>query len=574
MNSLLEPTIAKTGAAEDAFAARSGERFNVARALTAQAERQPDALAVAVADRQGGYVERNYAQLEADASRCAHVLRGLGIDRGVRTVLMVPPSPEFFALTFALFKVGAIPVFVDPGMGIANLKTCLAEAEPTAFIGIRKAHVARLVLGWCKQTLKIALTVGAGPRFWTGPRLEPLLEQAPSTSVGADLFRADEVAAILFTSGSTGIPKGAVYTHGMFEAQVSMIRAAFAIESGERDLATFPLFALFGPALGMASVVPEMDTSRPGRADPRKLIEAVQRYRCTNAFASPALVEKIGRYVASLHGSARQEARASLTTLKRVISAGAPASPVALTRLSEALSKDAQIHTPYGATEAMPLTAIESREILDETAIATKEGHGVCVGRALPGVELKIIAIDDRPMPAIRSSDGLPRGQIGEIVVCAPVVSPSYDHRADQTELAKTFDERGRLWHRMGDVGYLDERERLWMCGRKSHRVQCNGVILHSVPVEAIFDAHPSVRRTALVCVKINGAIEPLICVELETGNKWTPEIEEQLRQLGRAHDHTRMIDRFLVHSSFPVDVRHNAKIFREKLARWAQERV
>ena len=79
----------------------------------------------------------------------------------------MPPSPELFAITFALFKAGAIPVFIDPGIGARNMKGCLAEAAPAAFIGIPKAHLARRLLGWGRATLKIFITVNGG-RFWGG----------------------------------------------------------------------------------------------------------------------------------------------------------------------------------------------------------------------------------------------------------------------------------------------------------------------------------------------------------------------------------------------------------------------
>lgn len=544
--------------------------LNVAAYLPRMAAARPEALAVAVLGRRGPDGRARVARLTArDLDRrsdaVAHGLASAGLRPGMRTVLMVPPSPDFFALTFALFKLGAVPVLVDPGMGIANLGRCLDEARPEAFIGIPKAHAARLVLGWARRHLRH--TVMVGPRIpGGGPSLRRLETSAPDTPYPVHEPQPDELAAILFTSGSTGVPKGVETPHRVFASQVQMLAEVFDIRPGERDLATFPLFALFGPALGMASIVPDMDASKPASADPDKLLEAFTRFECTNMFASPALIDKLGRHC-ERHGII-------LEGLERAISAGAPASIPAVERFARALPPGAQVFTPYGATECLPVAVIGSREILEETRHATQRGQGVCVGRPVAGMEVAIIPIHDDPIEQWSEELRRPPGEIGEIVVRGPVVTPGYFGRPEATALAKIPDPAGGLWHRMGDVGHLDEQGRLWMCGRKAHRVRTARGVSFTVPCEAVFNAHPAVFRTALVGVPRGDTCEGVLCVELEPGTPLPPKLEEELQALGQAHEHTRSIRRFLVHPGFPVDIRHNAKIFREKLAVWAQEQL
>lgn len=532
---------------------------------------QPDALAVVVQKYAAKhptflYEEMTAARLDEESNRIARGLRDLGIVDGTRTVLMVKPSIEFFVLTFALFKAGAVPIMVDPGMGIKNLRTCIAEAAPEAFIGIPKAQIARLLFGWGRESIRINVTVGR-KLFWGGTTYNAIRSET-SDPVMAEVS-PETVAAILFTSGSTGIPKGVVYTHAIFNAQVDSLRDNYGIEPGERDLSTFPLFALFGPALGMASVVPDMDASKPITARPENLFAAMNDYDTTNLFASPALIEKIGRYGESTN--------MPLPSLRRVISAGAPADPDSLARCARLLHDDVSILPSYGATEALPVASITHQELIADTKKATEEGKGLCIGRPLGGLDVRVIRIDDEAIETWSDKLEVAPGIIGEICVSGNIVTREYFERPESTALAKiSVPDSDTFYHRMGDVGYFDDEGRLWFCGRKAHRVVCGDTTYFTIPVERVYNVQPQVRRTALVGVQRGGETVPVLCVELnsDTDTENFSELVADLIAISEKHDHTHGITTFLQHNGFPMDVRHNAKIFREKLAKWAGEKL
>jgi acyl-CoA synthetase (AMP-forming)/AMP-acid ligase II len=261
--------------------------------------------------------------------------------------------------------------------------------------------------------------------------------------------------------------------------------------------------------------------------------------------------------------------------LRRVISAGAPVPAAVLERTARLLAAGVQVHTPYGATEALPVATIGSDEVLGETAALTAAGKGVCVGQPVAGMTVRVIRISDEPIPTWSDDLVVPPGEIGEIVVRGHVVTRSYYNRPEATALHKMADPAtGWVWHRMGDVGYIDDRGRVWFCGRKSQRVVTPRGTLFTVPCEGVFNAVPGVLRTALVGVTGGGVTEPALCVEPGPGPANRAALLAELQARGQMFDHTRGVRHFLFHDAFPVDVRHNAKIFREKLAGWAAEQL
>ena len=558
---------------------------NIADSLRQRAREAPDRIAMRCPGRGRYDIELTYGELDARSDAIAAGLVARGITRGHRVVVMVRPTPEFFLCMFALFKQGAVPVLVDPGIDKRALKQCLDEAQPQAFIGIPLAMLAKTLLGWAKSA---RLRITTGQRAWfADATLADIEHEGASKPRSAEATSPDDIAAILFTSGSTGVPKGVVYRHRHFIAQIDMLRRAFGIEPGGVDLPTFPPFALFDPALGLTSIIPDMDPTRPAQADPRKLHAAIKRFGVTQLFGSPALMRVLADHGEPLPG------------VMRVTSAGAPVPPEVVATMLSLLPEGAQLWTPYGATECLPVAVIDGRELLTLRE-RTEAGAGTCVGRAVEGNDVRIIAITDDAIDTWADAHVISGGKVGEITVAGPSATDTYFNRDAQTRLAKIrevqADGSERIVHRMGDLGYIDREGRLWFCGRKSHRVVVDAqTTLCTEQVEPVFNTHPDVARTALVGVpRVAGdaglhlsrgnrgqlrqssseaGMSPVLCVELREGvavSEW-PRISEELRRLGDGFVHTAKVARFLHYPHrFPVDIRHNAKIGREKLAVWA----
>jgi acyl-CoA synthetase (AMP-forming)/AMP-acid ligase II len=304
--------------------------------------------------------------------------------------------------------------------------------------------------------------------------------------------------------------------------------------------------------------------------DPAKIVEACRDWNVTQAFGSPAIWNRVGRYC--------DERGVRLSTVRRVLSAGAPVPAEVLRRMKACIHPEGEVHTPYGATESLPVASISASEVLRETVHRTHQGAGVCVGRRFARIEWKVIRIVDGPIARIEDAEELPPGQIGELVVCGPVVTRRYVTRTEANALGKIAD-GPRVWHRLGDAGYLDAQGRFWFCGRLTHRVLTADGPMYTIPCEAIFNQHPAVFRSALVGLGPAGRQRPVLVVEPHADRfPRTPQAAEalaaELRGLAQSHPHTRAIREFLFHPRFPVDIRHNAKIFRERLAVWASTRL
>lgn len=544
--------------------------MSIAAALKRQAQARPQAIAMhwptvrrGLRGRRVQWSSITYGALDARVDAVAAGLLAIGLEPGMRTVVMVRPGCDFFVVMYALFRLGAVPVLIDPGLHRRALKQCLREAAPAAFIGVGLAHLARRLLGWARGTVRHVIWVGR--RWWpAGITLAQVEHRGAAVPKQLPPQADDALAAVLFTSGSTGVPKGVRYTHALFAAQVELLRQAFGIAPGGINLPTFPPFALFDPALGLSSVIPDMDPRHPARANPAQLCATIERFGCTLMFGSPALVDVLGR-----HGI-------RLPTLRTVLSAGAPVAPDRVERLLALLDPAARLYTPYGATEALPVAVIEGHALLGAVRERTAQGAGICVGPPVSGNLVRIIAIRDEAIAEWADVRECAVGEVGEITVRGPSVTAAYDARPAATALAKIRDRDGAVVHRMGDLGYLDISGHLWFVGRKAERVQTPERLYFTECVEQVCNPTPGVARTALVGIGQRPMQQAVLLIERQRDDDtaW-PTLQSRVEQRLAAVPGFDAIIRIVEYPGrFPVDVRHNAKIGRSWLAAWASRKL
>ncbi|MBF0365098.1 MAG: AMP-binding protein, partial [Oligoflexia bacterium] len=480
--------------------------MNIANRIRNFSKEHPHKLAI-ISELDAGR-EQTFQELEMLSNKIAKYLATLGIRRSDKVVIFVRPRLHFPAIMWALFKLGAIPVLIDPGMGKKNLLQAILDTAPKAMIAEPIVFLAKIFYPkffksvreviltkescWVTLLRKLFAYTQAPLHFISKIVGEP--GSATPFEVAIEDLDADDLSAILFTSGGTGVPKGVIYTHEIFEKQITALETMFKLTPSDRDLPGFPFFSLFTLAMGMSVVLPTLDPTKPSKANPASIVRSINRYKATFASGSPAIWERVALYC--------KEHKLTLPSLRSLAMFGAPIRPDLIAAYSEILvAPGADTYTPYGATEALPLTSVSGLEILTQGKERWRAGEGIYLGRPLEqaGVQIKIIAIDYEIHKSLEEVSILPANTKGEIIVSGHIVTKEYYGMPEKTLLAKIRDHEQRLWHRMGDVGYLDESGALWFCGRKDHVVFSDLGEFYPVCIEAIFNQHPKIKRSALI---------------------------------------------------------------------------
>jgi acyl-CoA synthetase (AMP-forming)/AMP-acid ligase II len=513
--------------------------MNIGEILRAQAHTRPHA--VALLDARGGRARPlTFRALEQQVLQTAAWLEQAGLQKGMGVLVAVPLSAELYVGLLAMFRLGVAALFLDPSAPRAHIEQCCARWAPDAFLGIPRAHWLRVVSAAVRRIPRQFVVGG-----WTpGARRWPEDAGGAHAATTPAPLSDDDPALVTFTSGSTGVPKVAVRTHGFLVAQHRVLAPSIALELGEIDLATLPVFTLANLASGVTTVIPDVDLRRPGAIDGARVCEQIARFNIGRITASPAFFERMIAHA--------RAAGITLPSLRKIHTGGAPVFPRLLDALRE-VAPHARIVAVYGSTEAEPIAHLAAEEIGAAERDAMLAGRGLLAGTVDAAVRLRILR-DRWGTPRGRLTgeelqrDTLPPGSPGEIVVTGDAVLKGYLNGIGDEETK--FSVGPETWHRTGDAGLLDAQGRLWLLGRCGAKIADHAGELYPLAVECVAMTFPEIARVALV----GHAGKRLLVVE-------SPVPADAFASRLRAATAWAKIDEVRVVAALPVDRRHNAKI-------------
>jgi acyl-CoA synthetase (AMP-forming)/AMP-acid ligase II len=521
--------------------------MNVLAVLREVAARAPNRPALIAPAPDGGARRCTFAELRDRIDRAAAGLRRLGLEPGERVIVMIPMSIELYVVLLAILQIGAVAVFVDPWIGARQIAAFAAFAEPRAWIGVPRSHLLRLFAGALRS---IPWTVTTGFRLGRLPARRTLAELEAEPGEGSiHPAEPESPALITFTSGSSGEPKGANRTHGFLFAQHRALAAEFPAEEGDVDMPMFPVFSLNNLAVGVTTVVPDLDFRRVGQVDAARVLRQMADHGVTTCTASPPFFDRLTARIATSPGETPR--------LRRLLTGGAPVSDAQLRAWRRALPRT-EIVVAYGSTEAEPVAHLTAEERLD--AIVPK-APGYCAGCPVDRIRARLIRIHDGPVelgtggwPAWE----VPAGGIGELVVSGEHVCRDYYRNPRAVRENKIAEPDGTVWHRMGDTGCFDSAGRFWIAGRVHSTIWQQGKPVHPQLVEqAAQGEDPRIRRAAAVGLP-DPALGERVAVVVETGagEELRDDVRSRLAAAGQPADEI-----VLTAEPLPVDPRHNSKI-------------
>jgi len=513
--------------------------MNLYEHLVRQVKNRPGQQAII--DYTGGRCRHwQFVELDRAAAGIASQLHRQGFVKGDGVLLAQPVSAELYITILACFRLGLVVLLPDPHASWQQFERCCAMYPVKGFIGSPQAHLLRLL---SPAIRKIPYKYSIGWHVFGAARLLPGKHAEAALPVAC--CDPQDPALLTFTSGSTGIPKAAVRSHGFLQAQHDAVAGNLPLPVGSVDLSLFPVFVLSSLAEGNTCLLPDVDYKRPERIDPERLLQLILEHRPNQIAASPAVLERVVNYAKR---NQVVEARPF-----RICSGGAPVFPVLLKELAVVFPM-AEIITVYGSTEAEPIAKISVSALQRGDMKAMQSGKGLLVGKPIPEIELRVVADGPEKIPDHMSLEELDQltqdaGNVGEIIVSGDHVLKGYLNGEGDSETKLHVEQQ--VWHRTGDAGYLDENGRLWLLGRCQAKVMDRYGTTYPFAIETAVRQQPEVVRAAFT--RINDkrvvAVQP----------RWRPAKDlarKILEQLEWAH-----IDEVLFVSKIPVDSRHNAKI-------------
>jgi len=491
-----------------------------------------------------------YATLENVSGAVVDQLGAAGLKAGDHVLVFHPMSAELYVVLLALFRMGAVALFLDPSQGAAHIEQCCQLQPPRALIASPKAHLLRLRSAALRAVpLKFVTTrrVSGTRALHISSLLQRshLLPRSRTNFSNPKVVDAETPALITFTSGSTGQPKAAVRSHGFLSTQYRVLEKSLVLTSGETDLTTMPIVALANLASGITSLIPNVDLRHPGKIDPAEITRQLRQYRVASGVASPALWACVVEHCT--------QQGIEFPEMRKVFTGGAPVFPRLLRQMQQVMP-NAEVVAVYGSTEAEPMAKLPFDDIRTFDRESMVGGSGLLAGTPVPDIALKIAKFDwGKPIDPLDEDAFAERicnpDEAGEIVVSGAHVLSGYLHGFGDEETKFRVDDT--IWHRTGDMGYMDQDGRLWLLGRCAAVSADRHGLLYPFSVECALSEQPSIRRSAVV-----GDVGKRVLVIEPQQNLHRMDIAWIKQKLAWAK-----IDEFRIFKTIPVDKRHNAKI-------------
>jgi len=551
---------------------RSTEQANVSRHIVelAQVSAYNQAITcLAGRDTNGkmSYSHLTFRQLDQRSNELARGLQQAGVIRGTRAALQMLPGIEWFSITYALLKIGAVPILLQPALGMGRIAQCVKAVEPEILITEPKYQMLQSFHSANYQS--VHLHISTEKRWFSkGISITDLQKNEHASFQPAEM-RDNDTGMILFsTSCESEKPKSTVFTHGMLNAIIELFKSVMAVSLDSTLVTPFPFFMILAPAAGVCQIIPESHSLKANKLDPKILVETIWDYGVTHLLMSSTRLMMLTEFL-------KNEA-IFLPSIQRIASWGEPYPALDLQRFHSYINEKTQIFPLYGMTEAPVISTLGSHKIVSETQVKTERGFGLCQGKVVEGLEIRIIEVNDRPIDNWSDDLLVDKGNIGELVVKGDSVSRQYYNNSKNDALHKIPDGKF-MWHRTGDIGWLDTKGHFWFCGRKQDRVTISeDETLYTIPCEAVFMQHERVYRCIIVGVGPMPYQTPVLIIELAPGDsgKYISTLTHELRDLALAYPHTGNIKNILFRKSFPVHSLYHQKINRKQLTIWAAKKL
>jgi acyl-CoA synthetase (AMP-forming)/AMP-acid ligase II len=551
---------------------RSTEQANVSRHIVelAQVSAYKQAITcLAGRDSNGkmSYSHLTFRQLDQRSNELARGLQQAGVIRGTRAALQMLPGIEWFSITYALLKIGAVPILLQPALGIRKMAQCVKAVEPEILITEPKYQALQTFNANNYQS--VHLHISTEKRWYSkGISITDLQKNDHASFQPAEMRSHDTGMIVFSTSCESEKPKPTVFTHGMLNAIIELIRSVMAVTLESTLVTPFPFFMILAPATGIRQIIPASHSLKANKLDPRILVETIWDYGVTHLLMSSTRLMMLTEFL-------RNEA-IFLPSMQRIASWGEPYPAFELQKLHSFINEKTQIFPIYGMAEAPVISTLGSHKIVSETQVKTERGFGLCQGQVVDGLEIRIIEVNDRPIDNWSDDLLVDKGGIGELVVKGEAVSRQYYNNSKNDALHKIPDGKF-MWHRTGDIGWQDTKGHFWFCGRKQDRITiAENETLYTIPCEAVFMQHERVHRCIIVGVGPVPYQTPVLIIELAPGDsgKYISTLTHELRDLALAYPHTGNIKNILFRKSFPVHSLYHQKINRKQLTIWAAKKL